>query len=104
MVPYFESHTLCGITFFDWVPQHSRKLAGVRRTTNLVQFHPLPRTGRSQHVQSLVAHDLAVLTAAFEWFKRFKDWRENLQDDSRRGHPLTSRNADAIENVHEIMT
>jgi predicted LPLAT superfamily acyltransferase len=69
----------------------------------LAQFLPLLTTGRSQHVQSLVAHeqkviDLAVLNAAFQWFKRFKDWHEKLHYDTRSRSSLTSRNADTIEN------
>jgi hypothetical protein len=35
----------------------------------------------------------------FEWFKGFKDGREDLQDDPRSGSPSTSGNADTIANV-----
>jgi hypothetical protein len=37
-----------------------------------------------------------------ECFKRFKDGREDLHDDSRRGRPSISRNTDTIANVREI--
>jgi hypothetical protein len=40
----------------------------------------------------------------FEWFKRFKDWREVLQDDPRSERPSTSRNADTIANVRKMVT
>jgi hypothetical protein len=36
--------------------------------------------------------------------KRFKDGREDLQDDPRRGRTPTSRNADTIANVREMGT
>jgi transposase len=39
-----------------------------------------------------------------EWFKRFKDGREDLQDDPRSGRPSTFRNADTIANVREMVT
>jgi hypothetical protein len=37
-------------------------------------------------------------------FERFKDGREDFQYDPRRGRPSTSRNADTIANVREMMT
>jgi hypothetical protein len=37
-------------------------------------------------------------------FKRFKDWRGDLQDDPRSGRPSTSRNANRISNVREMST
>jgi transposase len=40
----------------------------------------------------------------FEWFKRFKDGREDLQDDPRSGRPSTSQNSDTIVNVREMVT
>jgi transposase len=43
-------------------------------------------------------------SSVFEWFKRFKDGREDLQDDPRCGRPLTSRNADTIANVRKMVT
>jgi transposase len=42
--------------------------------------------------------------SVFEWFKRFKDRREDLQGEPRTGRPSTSRNADIIANVRELVT
>jgi hypothetical protein len=42
-------------------------------------------------------------SSVFEWFKRFKDGREYLQDDPRSERPTTSRNADTVANVGEIV-
>jgi hypothetical protein len=39
-----------------------------------------------------------------EWFKRFKDGYEDLQDDPRSRCPSTARNADTIANVCEMAT
>jgi transposase len=39
-----------------------------------------------------------------EWFKPFKDGREDLQDNPRSGRPSASQNADTIVNVREMMT
>jgi hypothetical protein len=40
---------------------------------------------------------------AFGWFKRFKDWREELQDDPRSRRPSASRKTDTIANIREIV-
>jgi hypothetical protein len=40
----------------------------------------------------------------FERFKGFKDGRDDLQDDPRSGRPPTSRNADTVANVREMVT
>jgi hypothetical protein len=40
-------------------------------------------------------------SSAFEWFK---DGLEDLQDDPQSGRPSTSRNADTIVNVREMVT
>jgi hypothetical protein len=40
----------------------------------------------------------------FEWFKLFKDGRADLQDDPRSGRPSTSRNANTIANIREMVT
>jgi hypothetical protein len=40
----------------------------------------------------------------FEWIKRFKDEREDLQGDPRSGRPSTSLNADIIADVREMLT
>jgi hypothetical protein len=42
-------------------------------------------------------------SSVFEWFKRFKDGREDLQDNSRSRCPSSSRNADIIANVREMV-
>jgi transposase len=43
-------------------------------------------------------------STVFDWFRRFKEGREDLQDDPRRGRASTSRNADTIANVPETVT
>jgi hypothetical protein len=40
----------------------------------------------------------------FQWFKRFKDGREDLQDDARIVRSSAFRNADTIANDGEIVT
>ena len=39
----------------------------------------------------------------FEWHKRFKEGREDVEDDSRSGRPSTSRTADNVERVKQMV-
>jgi transposase len=55
-------------------------------------------------LQTVYGDEALSHSSVFEWFKQFKDTREDLQDDPRRGHPSTSRNADTIANVREMVT
>lgn len=45
----------------------------------------------------------ASRTTIFEWFKRFRDGRESLKDEERSGRPTSSRNADNIAAVEEMI-
>ena len=42
-------------------------------------------------------------TRAFEWHKRFKEGREEVEDDPRSGRRSTSRMADTIERVKQMV-
>jgi hypothetical protein len=42
-------------------------------------------------------------TQVFEWFKRFKEGREEIGDDQRLGRPSTSKTDANIEKVAEIV-
>jgi transposase len=55
-------------------------------------------------LQTVYGDEALSGSSIFEWFKRFKDGREDLQDDPRSGRPSTSRNADTIANVREMVT
>jgi transposase len=55
-------------------------------------------------LQTVYGDECLSRSSVYEWFKRFKDWREDLQVDPRSGHPSTAGNADIIANVHELVT
>ena len=42
-------------------------------------------------------------TRAFEWHKRFKEGREEVEDDPRSGRPSMSRRVDNIERVKQMV-
>jgi transposase len=55
-------------------------------------------------LQTIYGDQALSRSSVFEWFKRFKDGREDVQDNPRSGRPSTSRNADTIGNVREMVT
>jgi hypothetical protein len=64
-----------------------------------------PSVETYEMLQILCGDDtLSNISIVFEWFKRFKDGREGLQDDPRNGRSSTSRNAGTVANVREVVT
>jgi transposase len=61
-------------------------------------------TDTNEMLQTVYDDEALSRSSVFEWFKRFKYGREDLQDDPRRGHPSTSRNADTIAHIFEMVT
>jgi transposase len=55
-------------------------------------------------LQTVYGGKVLSRSSVFEWFKRCKDGREDLQDYPRSRRPSTSRNAGTIANVREIVT
>jgi transposase len=55
-------------------------------------------------LRTVYGDEVLIRSSVFEWFKRFRDGCEDLQDDPRSGRPSTSRNADTIKNVPEMVT
>jgi hypothetical protein len=58
----------------------------------------------NEMLQIVYGDEALSCSSVFEWFKLFKDGRDDLQDDARNERPSTSRNADTIANVHEMVT
>jgi histone-lysine N-methyltransferase SETMAR len=42
-------------------------------------------------------------SAVYDWFSRFKNGQEKLEDDQRSGRPSTSRTAEMIEKVRHLI-
>jgi hypothetical protein len=55
-------------------------------------------------LQTAYSDDASSRSSVFEWFKRCIDGCEDLQDDPSSWCPSTSRNADTIANVSEMVT
>ena len=51
------------------------------------------------------AHGESALskTRVYEWYKRFQDGREDVEDDERLGRPSTSTSDEKVEKVKEMV-
>ena len=54
-------------------------------------------------LQQVYGEEPMSRTRAFEWHKRFKEGREEVEDDPRSGRPSTSRTVDNIERVKQMV-
>ncbi|GBN76750.1 Putative uncharacterized protein FLJ37770 [Araneus ventricosus] len=60
------------------------------------------RTGRRRH-EMLVKVGAVSKKCVFEWFKRFRDGKEDVKDEPRFGRPPTSTTPDNIERVRRML-
>jgi hypothetical protein len=61
-------------------------------------------TETNEMLQTVYGDEALSRSSVSEWFKQFKDGREDLQDDPISGRPSTSQNSDTIANVYEMVT
>ena len=54
-------------------------------------------------LQEVYGDETMSHSRVFEWHKRFKEGREDVEDDSRSGRPSTSRTADNVERVKQMV-
>jgi transposase len=79
-------------------------LAAVMEQRVNIKFCEMP-TETYEMFQTAYGDDEALSrSSVFKLFKQFKDGREDLQDNPRSERPLTSRNADTITTVREMVT
>ena len=54
-------------------------------------------------LQQVYGNNAMSRTRVFEWHKRFKEGREEVEDNQRSGRPSTSRTADNTEQVKQLV-
>ena len=54
-------------------------------------------------LQEVSRDETVSRSRVFQWRKRFKERREDVEDDSRSGRPSTSRTADNVERVKQML-
>ena len=52
-------------------------------------------------LQEVYGNDTMSRTRLFEWHRRFKEGREEVEDDQRSGMPSTSRTDENVERVRQ---
>ena len=75
-----------------------------RRTTNQPEIScPLGKTPTEalKLLQEVYGDDTMSKTRLFEWHRRFKERREQVEDDRRSGRPSTSRTDENVERVRQ---
>ena len=54
-------------------------------------------------MKKVYGDDCMSRTQVYRWFTRFKNDRDDLNDDPRPGRPKESNRAELVEKVHEII-
>ena len=75
-----------------------------RRTTNQLKFIVRlgkPPTEALKLFQEVYGDETMSRTRLFEWYMRFKEGREMVEDDYRSGRPSTSRTDENVERVRQ---
>jgi len=62
-----------------------------------------PATETYHLLKKVYGDECLSRTQVFEWFKRFKEGREEIGDDQRPGRPSTSKTEANIEKIGEIV-
>ena len=83
----------------------SRRAMSREQRANLKFLAKLGKTPSESFamLQQVYGEEMMSRTHAFEWHKRFKEGREEVEDDPRCGRPSTSRMADNIECVKQMV-
>ncbi|GBO18995.1 Putative uncharacterized protein FLJ37770 [Araneus ventricosus] len=74
----------------------------MEQRVNIKFCFKLGRTATETH-EMLVKADAVSKKCAFEWFKRFRDGKEDVKDEPRSGRPPTSTTPDNIERVRRML-
>ncbi|XP_058810647.1 protein GVQW3-like [Phymastichus coffea] len=72
----------------------------------VVKFHmKLGKTATETYnlLKQVYGNECLSRPRVFEWFKRFQDGREGVEDDSRSGRPSTSKTDENIEKVGNLV-
>ena len=83
----------------------SRRAMSRQKRANLKFLAKLGKTPFESFamLQQVYGEEMMSRTRAFEWHKRFKERREEVEDDPWSGRPSTSRTADNIERVKQMV-
>ncbi|GBO30746.1 Putative uncharacterized protein FLJ37770 [Araneus ventricosus] len=74
----------------------------MEQRVNIKFCFKLGRTATEAH-EMLVKVDAVSKKCVFEWFKRFRDGKEDVKDEPRSGRPPTSTTPDNIERVRRML-
>ncbi|GBN20695.1 Putative uncharacterized protein FLJ37770 [Araneus ventricosus] len=76
----------------------------MEQLVNIKFCFKLGKTATETHEMLVKVYDVDAVSkkCIFEWFKRFRDGKENVKDEPRSGRPPTSTTPDNIERVRRM--
>jgi hypothetical protein len=78
------------------------EMVGVKEQSTSIKFcFKLNKTAAETHrmLKDAIGEPALSQARTFDWFKRFKDGRESVEDDKHSGRPSTCTNPDMIAKV-----
>ncbi|GBM41510.1 hypothetical protein AVEN_79465-1 [Araneus ventricosus] len=74
----------------------------MEQRVNIKFYFKLDNTATETH-EMLVKVDAVSIKCVLEWFKRFRDGKEDVEDEPRSGRPPTSTTPDNTERVRRML-
>ncbi|GBM85936.1 hypothetical protein AVEN_97556-1 [Araneus ventricosus] len=77
----------------------------MEKRVNIKFCFKLGKTATETHELLVKVHGVEAVSkkCVFEWFKRFRDGKEDVEDEPRSGRPPTSTTPDSIERVRRLL-
>jgi histone-lysine N-methyltransferase SETMAR len=84
---------------------HFFKKSQFEQSANIKFCFKLRKTAAEtlEYLKTVYGDEALKKTAVYDWFKRFKNGQESLEDEERSGQPSTSKNDETIEKVKNLV-
>ena len=73
--------------------------------TNMLFCFKLGKSAKETHEMLITVYEERAVTlkCVYEWFKRFREGRDTIEDAPRSGRPATARTPDNVQKVKEFL-
>ncbi|KAJ4444990.1 hypothetical protein ANN_06789 [Periplaneta americana] len=80
--------------------------SAMEQRVNIKFCYKLGKTATETHGMLVQVYGREVVSrkCVYEWFKRFREGKETIEDEPRSGRPSTSRTPEMIEKVRQMLT
>lgn len=73
-----------------------------RSAIKFCALNGIPKLKTIQMLEQAYGNEALKKTAVYKWYKRFKDGRNDIEDDARTGRPVTKTSSD-VADVKELL-